>query len=282
MDYDQIIKAIADRVRGLKEPEFRVHRICRDLVRFHDEEVAHFFEELYRGALEKRRDCLHILEALADFDFLRRHFGRRLSNIFDIADRKGLILAAEWLAPLPISRSKPDGGLEIHRDIQEMTLGERKWLARKADPNLIEKLLVDPDPSVICNLLKHPRLLEREVVNICAKTPNHPGVMREVFKNKRWFSRYMVKKALLNNPATPPRLVMLILPWLSFKDLKALLRSRRFSSGFVRYIIDERKRRKELEPAAGEGGDEADLHGGNGDETETVNELSEDSNILLH
>lgn len=236
MEHQAIIDALIERSRVLPERSFRAHRICRDLARFPDDDAAYIFEMLYRGAVRKKKHYQELLESFVDFGIVREHFGRRLTDIFDFADNEGLILAAEWLAPLPI-RQKTPGNLLVHQDLSDMTLGERKWHARKADPNLIEKLLVDPDPAVIHNLLNHPRLVEREVVRICAKRPNHPRVLWEVFLSARWFSRYNVKKAIVSNPAAPPRLVMLIIPTLSLQDLKNFRKSRRFSPGFIRLII---------------------------------------------
>lgn len=241
LEYHQIIEALSERIRSLQERGFRPQRICGELERFSDYDVAHILEELYRGAIQKRRGYVQILEALTEFEVFKEHFGPRLSSIFEIADEEELLLAAEWLAPLPIQNKIPKG-LMAHQDLSDLTLGERKWKARSADPLMLEKLLVDPDASVIANLLNHPHLQESEVVKICATTPSHPEVMLCVYRHPRWFARYQVKKALLNNPATPPRLVMLLLVWLSVQDMKDLLKSRRFSPGFIRQLLDERKK----------------------------------------
>ncbi len=238
MEYRQILDAIIEHVSPLAEREFRTERVCRDLARFSDEEVAHLFEELYRGALHKLPFYLQVLESTADTGVLRKSFGPRLAHIYEVADERELLLALEWLAPLPLRRKIPKG-LAVHMDLQELTLGERKWKARMASPDMLEKLLVDPDPSVIRNLLNHPRLVERDVIRICARTPNHPGVFWVVYESKRWFSRYVVKKAILNNPIAPPRLVMLTLPTMNRQDVRNLLKSPQFSPGFVRRILDE-------------------------------------------
>lgn len=241
LEYDQILDALIRRSRRLADRAFAARHACERLARFDDADVAHLLDALFRGAVQKRSGYLDLLEALSDFAVFRETFHSRLSAIFEQADEGGLLFAAEWLAPLPIRRPAPRG-LLVHDDLQSLTLGERRALARKADPNLLEKLLVDPDPAVIHNLLNHPRLLEQEVVRICAKQPNHPDVMLEVYRHPKWFSRYGVKKALLNNPVTPPRLVLLILTVLSLQDLRDLRRSARFSPGFIQMLIDERMR----------------------------------------
>jgi len=241
LEYDQIIDAIIQRVKSLHDRDFRIYRICDELVRFSDFEVANLFEELYLGSIQKRPHYIMLLEALTNFDVVRERFGARLSPIFEIADKEGLLLAVEWLSPLPIQQKVPKG-LFVHHDLEHITLGERKWMARKVDPHLIDKLLVDPDPAVITNLLNHPRLTEDDVMKICTKIPNHPDIMEAVYQNPRWFARYNIKKALLNNPVTSSRVVMLILVYLSVQDLRDLLKSRRFSPGFILQILRERKR----------------------------------------
>jgi hypothetical protein len=237
LEYDQIIDALIKRAQALSDRAFIAPSLCAQLARFDDADVAHVLDDLFRGAVRKQSGYLGLLQAFSEFSAFREQFQTRLSSIFDYADTHELIFAAEWLAPLPI-REKTPKGLLVHDDLQNLTLGERRYLARGATPGMIEKLLIDPDPAVIHNLLNHPRLKEQEVVRICAKTPNHPDVMREVFRHPKWFARYPVKKALLNNPATPPRLVVLLLTYLSRQDLKELLRSARFSPGLIHLLID--------------------------------------------
>lgn len=239
LGYRQIIENLIERIRILPEKSFQTNKVASELSRFSDFEIANLLEEIYKGAIQKQDGYIFVLEALTDFAVVKDQLGTRLSGIFDIADSEGLLLAAEWLAPLPIKQKRAKN-LFVHNDLMDLTLGERKWHARKADPLLLEKLLVDPEPTVIYNLLNHSQITEKEVVKICAKTPNNPEVMMVVYNNKKWFSRYQVKKALLNNPATPPRLVMLLLVWLSRQDLKDLKKSKRFSPGFIDYILSVR------------------------------------------
>jgi len=239
LDYSQIIERLIERIQNLPDKIFHIHKVARELARFSDFEIANIIEDLYRGAILKKEGYVLLLEAMTEFDVVREHLGSRLSTIFDIADEESLLFAAEWLAPLPLIQ-KPAKNLFVHNDLMDLTLGERKWHARKAEPNLLEKLLVDPEPSVIENLLNHSQITESEVVKICAKQPNHPEIMMVVYRHKKWFSRYQVKKALLNNPATPPRLIMLLLVWLSVQDLKDLRKSRRFSPGFINQILKAR------------------------------------------
>ena len=180
--------------------------------------------------------CLLLLDALCEIDIVKEHLARRLADIYALAEREELYLATEWLSPAPI---KPPQGPNLcaHHDLSTLTLGERRALARRAKPVLLEKLLVDPDPAVIKNLLNHPHLSEREVVRVAAKRPGNPAVLEAIYQHKRWFARYAVKLALLNNPQTPPRLTLLILPHIAVPDLLDLAKGRRFSPGFLAQVL---------------------------------------------
>lgn len=86
---------------------------------------------------------------------------------------------------------------------RDLTLGERKALARKPSRALFEKLLRDPHPLVIRQLLENPLLTEMDVVRLAAVRP-HPSVdaLRALARTP-WLCRPRVRMALIQNPATP-------------------------------------------------------------------------------
>jgi molybdopterin-guanine dinucleotide biosynthesis protein A len=100
------------------------------------------------------------------------------------------------------------------------TLGERKWMARRSNPDLIDRLLFDPDPAVLKNLLVNPRVTEREVVRIAAHRPGFADVLRAVAQSPRFGTRERVRRALARNPYTPSDVAINILPFLSDPDLR--------------------------------------------------------------
>jgi hypothetical protein len=104
--------------------------------------------------------------------------------------------------------------------LAERTLGERKWLARRGDPDLIDRLLYDPDPEVLANLLRNPRLTEREVVRIAAHRPGFPEVLRLVARSPRFGNRERVRRALVHNPYTPAEVAVNLLPFLGDPELR--------------------------------------------------------------
>ncbi|MFH1807240.1 MAG: hypothetical protein ABIJ09_00745 [Pseudomonadota bacterium] len=98
-------------------------------------------------------------------------------------------------------------------------LGMRTWLARRAGRDLIDRLLLDPDASVVANLLLNPMLTESDVLRIASRRPNRPDVLLELSQAPRWNRRYALRRALVFNPYTPVDLALRQVPFLTRADL---------------------------------------------------------------
>lgn len=85
---------------------------------------------------------------------------------------------------------------------RELALGERRALARRPSRRHIDKLLRDPHPWVIAQLLDNPRLTEDDVVRLAALRPGSAQALRALAKT-HWLCRPRVRKALIHNPGTP-------------------------------------------------------------------------------
>jgi hypothetical protein len=83
-----------------------------------------------------------------------------------------------------------------------LTLGERKWLARRPDRETIQRLLADPHPDVIRRCLENSRVTEDDVLRLAAKRPGRGDVLAEIARSP-WVRRPRVRLALVLNPATP-------------------------------------------------------------------------------
>lgn len=86
---------------------------------------------------------------------------------------------------------------------RELTLGERRSLARRPDRRSFEQLLSDPHPLVIRQLLGNPKLTEDDVVRIAARRPARVPAIQEIFAHEVWLCRPRVRMALVQNPGTP-------------------------------------------------------------------------------
>jgi hypothetical protein len=84
-----------------------------------------------------------------------------------------------------------------------VTLGRRKWLARRPDRETMQRLLADPHPDVIRSLLGNPRITEDDVVRLAAKRPGRSEVLAEIARSTKWSHGPRVRIALVVNPGTP-------------------------------------------------------------------------------
>ncbi len=125
-----------------------------------------------------------------------------------------LLLSA---APPPPGRPPPAVAIPGYR---ELTLGHKKSLARGSRRDVLQRLLRDPDASVLRILLGNPRLTERDVIAVAARRPTTAEAQRAIFASERFISRYAVKRALVLNPYTPSDLAARLVPLLTLVDLE--------------------------------------------------------------
>lgn len=128
-------------------------------------------------------------------------------------------------APPPTVHDRPARELPIpdYGAGRELTVGERKSLARSPNRRAFEKLLKDPHPLVIRQLLGNPKLTEDDVVRMTARRPARLEVLEAVAQNGRWLSRPRVRLAMLFNPGSPPAIAMPLLAVCTRNELSEVL-----------------------------------------------------------
>lgn len=89
---------------------------------------------------------------------------------------------------------------------RELTVGERRSLARRPDRRAFDRLLADPHPLVIRQLLENPLVTEEDVVRLATRRPARLEVMRELAQSPRWLARPRVRMSILLNPGSPPEM----------------------------------------------------------------------------
>ena len=165
-----------------------------------------------------------------------------MAEVYRLARERGedavvqiLVTARPQRGPVPAQQVPGD------QQLSRLTLGQRKFLARGHDRFRLERLLLDPEPAVLRNLLRNPSLVEADVVRLAARRP-----VREVHAS-RWGQRYRVRLALVLNPYTPPDLSMKLLGLMLYKDLKLASRD-----GNLHVIVREQATRllKQRRPAS--------------------------------
>ncbi len=133
-----------------------------------------------------------------------------------------------------------------------LTLGERKSLARRTDPDTMARLLLDPHPEVIRRLLHNPRLTEDDVVHLAAKRPCRADVLAEIAQSEKWMHRAQVRLAIALNPSTPVTIAGPIVSLLMRQELKMVLASTHVAPAVRALCLEHLERRP---PADFEDGD---------------------------
>jgi hypothetical protein len=85
---------------------------------------------------------------------------------------------------------------------RELTVGERRSLARRPNRRAFDRLLSDPHPLVVRVLLHNPRLTEDDVLRLVVRRPVRSAVIDELAQCPNWLVRPRVRMTLLHNPGT--------------------------------------------------------------------------------
>lgn len=172
----------------------------------------------------------------------RKGLSRRVQTVARLEGRYDLAVMLLDLPEADESFASPPP-----RELKEIPLGTRKSWARCGDIYLVERLLSDPDRTVIANLLANPRLTQREVVRLASRRGAAEQVLEEIALHPRWIPRYQVKVALAHNPSTSVRITLGLLRLLMTPDLEALANDSRLSRVVTERARDMlRERRKEV------------------------------------
>jgi len=143
------------------------------------------------------------------------------------ADARHLLSLARLVrrAPPPTVHDRPARELPVpdYGRGRELTVGERKSLARSPNRRSFDKLLADPHPLVIRQLLENPRLTEDDVVRMTARRPARLEVLEAIAQHGRWLSRPRVRLSVLFNPGSPPALTMPLLAVCTRSELTEVL-----------------------------------------------------------
>lgn len=150
-----------------------------------------------------------------------------LATLREVARREALLdldrlVRAGTDEPL---ESEAELRVPAYRKGRELTLGERRSLARSPSRLDLQKLLFDPDPLVLTQLFACPKLTEDDVVRVLSLRPARQVAMTTALGAFRWMSRRRVRQALVLNPGCPHGLALPLLSTLPREDLALVVSS---------------------------------------------------------
>lgn len=108
---------------------------------------------------------------------------------------------------------------------RELTLGERRSLARRPNRRVFDKLLADPHPLVIRQLLKNPKMIENDAIRLAARRPARASILKELARSAQWMKRSRVRMAILLNPGSPPEISLPLLGLCNRTELREVMES---------------------------------------------------------
>ena len=151
------------------------------------------------------------------------------------------LLASPHAAVLPADPN--DDRVPDYGRGRTLTLGERKSLARRQNRDFLAKLLMDPHPEVIRQLLRNPRVTEDDVVRLASKRPCRSDVLAEIVRSVRWIHRTRVRLSVVLNPDTPVEIAAPIVGLLMKQELKLVAQSTHVSPAVRALCLEHLERR---------------------------------------
>jgi hypothetical protein len=193
-------------VPSLREPELRIRYLRLELEQAGLAQAAEAMEHVAAGAEQADARARQVLAAAAP-TLTDPAWSTRLDALRAEAARRGHLALSRLLrqrVPAPPGPADPgEGPLATAASGRPLTLGERKAHARRPDRFMLDRLLRDPDPTVIRNVLGNPRITEDDVVRLAARRPGFAVVLEEVAKHPKWSGSLRARLALVLNPYTP-------------------------------------------------------------------------------
>ena len=132
---------------------------------------------------------------------------------------------------------------------RELTVGERRSLARRPHRRCFERLLADPHPLVIRQLLKNPRLTEDDIVYLATRRPARIVAIREIVAAPRWLNQPRVRMSILLNPGSPSSVAMPLLVLCTRPELSEIVHATDASLALRATARELLERRPPLPPA---------------------------------
>jgi hypothetical protein len=209
------LRSLDRTLRALPEPAMQRERLLERLEAATPAEAYALVAAVMRRPGEHRPHLLHLRDVLQDL--LREGGASRpldpqlCAGIHAQAAQQGDSFVTRLVGGPGDADSSGIDRNGLPRDVAEIPLGVRRALARGVDLPLLEKLLLDADPTVIDHLLANPRITEEHVVRIAARRPIPASTLDRIQRSRRFGPRPRVRTAVARNPHCPTPLAIQLL-----------------------------------------------------------------------
>lgn len=243
------LRGLERALRAFPEPAMRRERLLERLESAPVEEAYALVRGIVRrpgGAapqLPQLRETLQ--EVLRDGGATRRLDPELRARLEAQADRRDDAFVMRLFRATPAAQAPGERFSPLPRDVAELPLGMRRSLAKGVDLDLLERLLLDPDPVVVNHLLRNPRITEQHVIRIASRRPVHASSLEQVLKSARFGRRPGVRAALARNPYLPTRLAVQLLGVLPLAEVRAIADDGTLHPETRRHARTERFRRED-------------------------------------
>jgi hypothetical protein len=243
----ELAATLCRRLAGIADPEQRARALGGHLAEHAPAVIAATLAEIIEAA-DRREPGADLLIKAMITPGLRVAWEERLAIQVVAHARSGgrYDLAGMFLELPPMDERVAPPPPPLPKALAKVPLGVRRSLARRSDIGLIERLLGDPDPAVVANLLNNPRVTEVEVVLMAARSPVREEVLTAIARHPRWGVRRRVRVALAHNPGTPTGVALGLLHLLLDQELRELTVDARLSEVIVsraESLLAHRRRR---------------------------------------
>jgi len=207
---------------ALPEPAGHPNAVAREFFRWGPQVSVEALHRFHEGLVEPqaRGAYMGVLRLFISAKELPYHLKQPM---YTYARKQGYISISHCFLRPPAQRKRGTGEcLSPDPPEGDKTLGERRASARSLDRLVITRVRRDPDPMVVRNLLKNPRLKEEDVIRIASSRPVRAQVLVDISQHRTWLNSPKVQLTLALNPYTPTYIAMALLPLLNLRDLREM------------------------------------------------------------
>lgn len=221
---------LLQRLGGLLELPMRQAQLRLLLTSVDPEEACWHMGQILRGALWGRNPHIDAMLACSLWLIQERAQGNftLFEDLFRAAHTSEREEILHLLRDPPPHRALLEGSrlpevrLPIERDV---SLGERRSMARGSNRVILERLLMDPSELVIQKLLDNPAIQMPDLLVIASRRPTRAEILTSIATHTRWMRQHDVREALVRNPFTPTGISLRLLPTLHSRIINQIKNS---------------------------------------------------------